>query len=212
MDKAVETYFSTAGQFEEALRTLGEIARAAGLAETYKWRNPCYTYNNKNVVILGVYKGQVSMTFFKGVLLKDSKQLLAPITEHVQADRILKLRGMDQLNTHRQDIHDYILEAIEVEKLGKKIPMKTTDDYEVPDELLDIFSEIPEFKDAFYELTPGRQRGYLLHYAGAKQSKTRTSRIEKSMDRVYDGKGLNDCICGHSKKMPRCDGSHKRFQ
>lgn len=205
----VEVYLKTLDKWEEEIRVLIRLAKEAGLDETIKWKHPCYTYNDKNVLIIGEFHDYCTIAFFKGVLLEDPKDILVWVGKNTQADRILKVRSLEQIRDLEEVIIAYIKEAIEIEKSGKKVQMKETQDYDVPDELSEIFSEIPEFKEAFYKLTPGRQRGYLLHYGGAKQSKTRTSRIEKSMDRVYMGKGLNDCICGLSKHMPRCDGSHK---
>jgi len=109
-------------------------------------------------------------------------------------------------------IKAYTFEAIEVEKAGLKVKQKTTKDFEVPSELTTILQENPSLKNAFEALTPGRQRGYLLHFAQPKQSSTRISRIEKCIPRIITGKGLNDCICGHSKRMPNCDGSHKYYE
>lgn len=212
MLKEVEDYLESVGKWQKELRQLRRIILSAGLTETYKWRQPCYTYNKKNVVMIGEFKDYCLISFFKGVLLKDEVNILVALTKNIQAERIIKIRNLEQIKELEDIIYNYIIEAIEIENSGVKVEMKDTTDYEVPDELVNMFREIPEFKEAFKQLTPGRQRGYLLHYAGAKQSKTRASRIEKSMDRVFAGKGLQDCICGHSKKMPRCDGSHKNYE
>jgi len=109
-------------------------------------------------------------------------------------------------------IREYLYEAIEVEKAGLKVKMKKTEDFEFPTELELKFKERPELEEAFNKLTPGRQKGYLIYFSQPKQSKTRESRIDKSIDRIFSGKGLNDCVCGLSKRMPNCDGSHKKLE
>lgn len=209
MLERIENYFRNVGRWEKELRMLGEIATDNGLEESFKWKHPCYMFQGKNVILIGEFAEYCSMTFIKGVLMEDPYGILKQVTKNVQAERILKITSMEQIKSLKSQIGEYIQEAIAIEKSGKKVPMKTTEDYEVPEELTFMFNEMPDFKEAFEGLTPGRQRGYLLHYAGAKQSKTRMTRIENSMERVFLGKGLTDCICGKSKHMPRCDGSHK---
>lgn len=205
----VEAYLGSVGRWEKELRELARIAREAGLTEEIKWKQPCYTYKGKNIVILGALKDYCLMSFFKGVLLKDPKGLLISLTENVQAERLIRVECMDDIKVIEKDIMAYIQEAIAIEEAGDKVPMKDTCDYNIPKELQEIFNQNQAFMAAFYMLSPGRQRGYLLHYSSAKKSQTRSNRIKKSMERIYMGKGLNDCICGLSKRMPRCDGSHK---
>jgi len=212
MSKEVELYFKAVGKWEEELRELARIAKSAELTEEFKWKHPCYTYNNKNILILGAFKDYCLITFFKGVLLKDTKKLLVHLSKNTQSERVIKITDLQSIKLIENAIVAYIKEAIDIEISGQKVSMKKTEDYKMPQELVDIFNEENKFKEAFYQLTPGRQRGYLLHYSSAKQSKTRISRIKASMERIYMGKGLNDCICGLSKKMPRCDGSHKQLK
>ncbi|MEI9907005.1 MAG: DUF1801 domain-containing protein [Actinomycetota bacterium] len=171
---------------------LREIALASGMTEELKWKHPCYTINDKNVVLIHGFKTYCAFSFFKGVLMKDPKKLLVQPTKNVQAGRQIRFANLEQIIKMEPTIKAYIREAIKVEKAGLEIEYKKTDEFDMPDELHDKFKEIPELKKAFCALTPGRQRGYLLFFSGAKQSKTREARIEKSMDKIFDGKGLDD--------------------
>jgi uncharacterized protein YdeI (YjbR/CyaY-like superfamily) len=145
-------------------------------------------------------------------LLEDQKKILVQQTENVQAERQIRFTSLLEIENLKSTIKSYILEAIEIEKTGVKVKMKKTSDFHMPEELKQKFEENSEFKRAFEHLTEGRQRGYLLHFSKPKQSETRHSRIEKNMERIFNGKGLTDCVCGHSKRMPNCDGSHKFFK
>lgn len=150
--------------------------------------------------------------FHKGALLNDANKILIQQTENVQSGRQIRFANTQEIIDLKTTIKAYIFEAIEVEKTGLKIAPKKTEEFNVPEELTQKFIKNPEFKTAFEALTPGRQRGYLLHFAGAKQAKTRAARIEKNMKRIIDGYGLNDCTCGLSKRKPNCDGSHKNLK
>jgi uncharacterized protein YdeI (YjbR/CyaY-like superfamily) len=174
--------------------------------------HPCYTYRKKNIVLIHEFKEYCAILFHKGALLKDPKKILVQQTENVQSARQIRFTGIKEIEKLGHAIRDYIFEAIEIEKIGLKLKMKKTSEFDMPDELQQKFKKHPEFKTAFENLTHGRQRGYLLHFSKPKLSKTRESRIEKSYTRILNGKGLNDCVCGHSKRMPNCDGSHKKFQ
>ena len=154
--------------------------------------HPCYTYKEKNVVLIHGFKEYCALLFHKGALLKDSENMLVQQTKNVQAARQLRFTSAKEIEELEATIKAYIFEATEVEKAGLEVPMKRTSEYEYPEELLLKFKEDPSFKTAFEALTPGRQRGYLLHFSQAKQSATRISRIEKNTPKIFDGKGFND--------------------
>ncbi len=163
-----------------------------GLTEESKWGSPCYTYKGNNIILLSAFKEYCCISFFKGALLQDKKGILVQQTKNVQATRQVRFTNVKEIAAQENLLKSYIFEAIEIEKAGLKVALKKTSDYEIPEELLHIFSEDEIFKSAFYALTPGRQRGYLLHFAAPKQSKTRTSRIEKAKPDIFIGKGIHD--------------------
>lgn len=162
------------------------------LEEAYKWMHPCYTLNNKNVVLIHGFKNYVALLFHKGVLLEDTYQTLIQQTDKVQAARQLRFTSLEEIKQRREEILYYVNEAIKTEKAGKKVEMKKTEDYEVPEELQNKFNENPELEKAFFKLTPGRQHQYLYYISQAKRSETRQKRIEKYMGHIMDGKGMND--------------------
>ena len=180
-----------------------------GLTETYKWMHPCYTHQAKNVLLLHEFKDYCAILFHKGALLEDSHKILKQQTENTQAARQLRFSSITEIDSLVPVIKQYVFEAIEVEKAGLKVKMKSLADYHIPEELTTKFLTDPEFKKAFKALTPGKQKGYLLHFSKPKQAKTRVSRIENCAKRIFMGKGLTECVCGRSKRMPNCDGSHK---
>ena len=145
----------------------------------------------------------------KGILLKDVLKLLQKPGKNSRSIMIFKFTSNKEILDIEQDIKSYIYEAIEMEKAGLKVGIKPTDKLDFPEELLKILNEKPDLKKAFYALTPGRQRGYNLHFSGAKQSATRTSRVIEASPKISAGLGMQDCYCGQSKRYPRCDGSHK---
>lgn len=212
MHKKVETYLEKLDDFHDEIKLLRKIVLACNLSEDFKWRNPCYTFKEKNIVLLFKFKEYCAISFFKGVLLKDEKKLLVQQTENMQSARQLRFKSLSEIKNLEETIKAYIFEAIEVENLGLETPKKKVSDYETPNELLEIFDKNKKFEKAFNSLTPGRQKGYLLYFSAAKQSKTKITRIKKYEDRIFDGKGINDCVCGLSKKMPNCDGSHKQLK
>ncbi len=188
----VDRFIGKAKQWQAEYTELRRIALACELSEDYKWMHPCYTFEDSNIVIIQGFKHYCALLFPKGVLLKDPEKVLIAMTENVQASRQMRFTSVEQIRAMEAAIKDYIREAIEVEKAGLEVPMKDTSEFEVPEEFQMMLDEIPELKDAFEALTPGRQRGYLLYFAGAKQAKTRAARVEKMMDRIFEGKGLND--------------------
>jgi len=196
--------------YTEELALLRQLLLSTGLEEDCKWGSPCYTLAGKNVVMLAVFKDYCSLSFFKGALLADSAQLLSKAGPNSQSMRLFKFTDLTSIKRHEKTITEYIFEAIEVEKSGIQIP-KSRASEPIPPALEQLFMEDIPFKTAFEKLTPGRQRAYLLHFNGAKQEKTTIARIAKNRQRILDGYGMNDCICGLSKRMPQCDGSHKRI-
>jgi uncharacterized protein YdeI (YjbR/CyaY-like superfamily) len=178
--------------WQKEMTLLREIALASGLEEEVKWGQPTYTLNSKNIILIHSFKEYCGVLFFKGALLADSENILVQQTENVQAARQARFTNLKDVQKSSETLKIYIFEAIEIEKSGVKIEAKKTSDYPMPDELKHKFKELPELKAAFENLTPGRQRGYLLHFSQAKQSATRLSRIEKNMEAIFNGKGLNE--------------------
>jgi len=209
MNPKVDEYLGKAKKWQEELFKLREIVLDCQLVEELKWKVPCYTINGKNIVLIHAFKDYCALLFMKGSLLNDSKNILFQQTDNVQSGRQIRFTNIQEIINLEADLKAYIFEAIEVEKAGLKIEYKKTEDFEMPEEFKIVLDKNQAIKAAYEALTPGRQKGYLLHFSGAKQSTTRSTRIENSIDRILNGKGLNDCTCGLSKRMPNCDGSHK---
>jgi uncharacterized protein YdeI (YjbR/CyaY-like superfamily) len=188
----VDWYFSKNERWEKAIRKLRTIGLACQLTEELKWGCPCYTLNGAKIVLIHVFKEYCALLFFKGALLKDEHGILIQQTKNVQAARQIRFTNSRDVATLQRVVKAYILEAIEVEKSGLQVEMKKTAAFEIPDEFKIKLQALPTLKKAFYALTPGRQRGYLLHFSSAKQRNTREARIEKCMARILGGKGLND--------------------
>lgn len=188
----VDEYFNKIKTWKEESVKLREIIQAFDLTEEYKWMHPCYTLNGKNVVLIHGFKAYCAILFIKGALLKDSQGLLIQQTENVQAGRQIRFTSLQQIVEQEELLKAYIREAIEVEQAGLQVERKKTEDYTVPEELQQQFEASPAFQEAFEALTPGRQRAYLHYFSQPKQSKTKVSRIEKYMQPILQGKGLND--------------------
>jgi uncharacterized protein YdeI (YjbR/CyaY-like superfamily) len=179
-------------QWQEEMQTLRDILLDAGLTEERKWGNPCYTLNGKNIAMMGALKEYCSLGFFKGSLFNDPKKLLVAAGENSQASRQLRFTSVPEISKQKKHIAALIAEAILTEQEGKKVVFKAVSEFSFPDELKQKFGEEPELEKAFHALTPGRQRGYLLHFAQPKQSSTRVSRIEKCTPQILRGEGLHD--------------------
>jgi len=192
MNPKVDGYLRKSKRWQAELQKLRTIILGSPLTEEVKWRHPCYTFEGRNIAILGGFKEYCVMTFVKGALLKDSKRILAKPGENTQAARVIRFTSVQQIVDVEPLLKSYIKEAIEVEKAGSKVIFKKITERKVPVELQQKLDEIPALKTAFAALTPGRQRAYLLYISAAKQSKTRESRVEKCMTRIFDGKGLDD--------------------
>lgn len=173
------------------LKLLRNIVLSCGLTEALKWSQPCYTNNGKNVLLVTAFKDYCCISFFKGVLLKDEQYLLEAPGENTQSGRIWKFTNVSQIKDTEALIKAYIFEAIDIEKAGLKVTFKKNPE-PIPEELEEVFKTKPEVKTAFEALTPGRQRGYILHFSQAKQSKTRMTRIEKYIPKILEGKGFHD--------------------
>jgi len=182
----------------EALRN---IILETGLSEEFKWEQPTYALGDANICLIHGFKKFCAILFFKGSLMEDPRDILVQQTENVQVGRQIRFTNLAEIEDMKSTIKQYVEEAIRVEKSGIKAEYKQTKDYKVPEELQEMFEEMPAFKEAFEKLTPGRQRGYLLFFAAAKQSDTRKSRIEKNIDKIMDGYGLMDDYKLSNKKI-----------
>ena len=192
MNPKVDFYFTKAKQWQKELAKLRTIALACQLSEELKWGCPCYTFQKSNIVLIHVFKEYCALLFFKGALLKDADGILIQQTEHVQAARQIRFTNVREIVQMEPILKACIDEAIEVEKAGLKVKLKKTSDFTIPEEFQKKLDAIPALKTAFDALTPGRQRAYLFYFSAAKQAKTRASRVEKYMQQILNGKGLDD--------------------
>lgn len=189
----VDAFLERAMNWQEEFVALREIIGSSDeLTEDFKWGQPCYTLDGRNVVLMHGFKEYCALLFFKGALMKDPKNLLIQQTENVQAARQIRFKGLADITKNKTALKSYIKDAIALEKSGAKIELKKTAEFSFPEELERKMDDVPALRTAFEELTPGRQRAYLLHFSSAKQAKTRESRIEKCVQRILDGKGLDD--------------------
>jgi uncharacterized protein YdeI (YjbR/CyaY-like superfamily) len=192
MNPKVDFYFSKAEKWEKELEQLRMIVLDCGLTEELKWGVPCYTFQESNIVLIHVFKEYCALLFFKGALLNDANGVLVQQTENVQAARQIRFTNVREIVKMQPILKAYIYEAIEVEKAGLKVELKKTTAFNIPEEFQHKLDENAALKTAFNALTPGRQRAYILYFSAPKQSKTRESRVEKSMQQILNGKGLND--------------------
>jgi len=192
MNKRVDVALSKDTRWPKEMAELRRIALASGLTEELKWGQPCYTLNGKNVFLIHGFKEYFAILFMKGVLMKDPKKLLFQQTLNVQGPRQIRMANLAELKKLKPVIASYIAEAIKLEESGAQVPLKKASEHEIPEEILKAMKKISGLTPAFKKLTPGRQRGYLLFFTGAKQEATRIARIEKSAARILAGKGLTD--------------------
>src|SRR6516162_4523190 len=188
----VDFYFSKAKKRQEEIKKLRMIILDCQLTEELKWGCPCYTFQTSNIVVIHTFKEYCALLFFKGALLKDAHGILIQQTKNVQAARQIRFTNVREIVQMEPILKAYIHEAIEVEKAGLKVKLKKTSEFPMPAEFQSKLDAIPALRTAFEALTPGRQRAYLLYCSRAKQSKTRKSRVEKYMQQILDGKGLDD--------------------
>ena len=192
MKKSVESFFEESKKWKKEYAFLRMIILDTGLKEDFKWGKPCYTFQGNNIVLIHGFKDYCALLFHKGALLKDDNNILIQQTKNVQAARQIRFTNSAEIKKIESTIKTYIFEAIEVEKQGLEVKMKKTSEFEMPNEFKQELEKNSDLKKAFNLLTPGRQRGYLLHFSGAKQSSTRLNRIEKFKEKILSGKGLND--------------------
>ena len=190
--KVVDRFLDKAKKWKLEMKVLRETCLDCGLTEEFKWMHPCYTFQGKNIVLIHDFKEYCALLFHKGALLKDTDGILVQQTENVQSARQIRFTDLQEIIDLKSTIKAYIFEAIEVEKLGLEVQMKKTSEFKMPEEFKQALDNNSDLKSAFKALTPGRQRGYLLYFSQAKQAKTRVSRIEKYIQQILQGKGLND--------------------
>lgn len=179
-------------QYPRETAALQEIALNCGLVEKVKWGKPCFTLGDRNIVLIQRFNDYIALLFFKGALLKDPSQLLFRVGLHMQTPRQLRFRSLTDIRRLSAKIRDFIEQAIELEKSGAKIELKSASELAMPEELQTRLDAEPALHKAFTGLTPGRQRGYIYQIAAGKQSATRASRVDKFVPRILAGKGLND--------------------
>lgn len=192
MNSKVDFYFNKATKWQEEYKELRQLVLACGLSEELKWGHPCYAFQKSNIVLMHGFKEYCALLFMQGALLKDAKGILVQQTENVQAARQIRFTSVKEIVKIKTIIKAYINEAMEVEKAGLKVELKKTSAFKMPKEFKNVLEDMPKLKTAFHNLTPGRQRSYLLHFSSAKQSKTREARIEKCVQQIFNGKGLYD--------------------
>ena len=192
MDPRIEEFIENAGRWRESFQILRKILNECPLKEDVKWGVPCYTQNGRNIVLMHGFKDYCALLFFKGALMTDPGGILVQQTGNVQAGRQVRFTADTDIAGMETTLKAYILEAIETEKKGLKVSFKKSSDFSLPEELRQKLDESPALKAAFENLTPGRQRAYILYFSQPKQSKTRLSRVEQNMQRILEGKGLND--------------------
>lgn len=192
LNPKVDFFFTKAEKWQEEYEKLRTIVLDCGLNEELKWGCPCYTFQKGNVVLIHGFKDYCALLFIKGSLLHDANGILIQQTENVQAGRQVRFTGLLEIQELEPILKAYIYEAVEVEKAGLEVSFKQHTEYTIPEELQQKFNEIPALKTAFETLTPGRQRGYMLHFSAPKQSKTREARVEKYIPHILNGKGIDD--------------------
>ena len=192
MNPQVDEFLDKAKNWPKELRQLRQYLLESDLTEEIKWYQPCYTYEGANVIILSAFKDYCALSFFKGVLIEDPENNLIQPTKNMQAGRHLRFTDLQEIIDQESLIREYIQRAIDVEKAGLTVEYKQTSEFDMPVELQEKLHEDPDFNKAFNALTPGRQRGYILHFSGAKQSKTRIDRIERCTPKIFAGKGFNE--------------------
>ena len=192
MNPKVDWFFVKAGTWQKEFQKLRSIVLECGLTEELKWGKPCYSFDGRNVVLIHGFKEYCALLFMKGALLKDPKGILVQQTENVQAARQIRFTNAEEIVRLQRVLKAYVKEAVEVEKAGLEVSLKKTSDFKMAEEFQKRLDGSARLKKAFEALTPGRQRGYLLYFSGAKQAKTREARVEKCLPQILEGKGLDD--------------------
>src|SRR5258705_9667417 len=192
MNPKVDWFFSKETKWQKEYEKLRMIILDCRLIEELKWGCPCYTFENRNIVLIHGFKEYCALLLFKGALLNDPNGILIQQTENVQSARQIRFTHVGEIVKMARILKAYIYEAIEVERAGLKVKLKKTSEYKIPEEFQKKLNKTPALKTAFYELTPGRQRGYIFYFSQPKQSKTREARVEKYLKQILNGKGLNE--------------------
>ena len=188
----VDWFFDKDSGWQKEYEKLRKIILSCGLTEELKWGCPCYEFENSNIVLMHGFKEYCAILFFKGALLADPDGILIQQTENVQSARQLRFTSVQQIVKMERTLKAYVYEAIEVERAGLQVKYKKTEDFKIPEEFQIKLDKMPALKTAFDALTPGRQRAYIFYFSQAKQSKTRTARVEKYLKQILAGKGLDD--------------------
>lgn len=204
----VDAWYATDRALSAALDRIRAVLLDLGLEETLKWRHPCYTVDGRNVVIMGLRGDDCVVSYFNGALLDDPTGALQSAGPNTRAARILRFAGLGAVEAGEPVLRALTEAAIDNARAGRRVVLETPDE-DRPPELTDTLEADPALADAFEALTAGRRRGFLLHFNSAKRPSTRHKRIEAARERIMAGKGIHDCVCGRSKRMPRCDGSHR---
>jgi uncharacterized protein YdeI (YjbR/CyaY-like superfamily) len=192
MNPKVDFFFDKASKWQKEYEKLRTIILDCGLTEELKWGNPCYTFEDNNIILIHGFKEYCAVLFFKGALLSDANKILIQQTENVQSARQVRFTNVKEIVEMEKILKAYIYEAIEVEKAGLKVKLKKTSEFKIPEEFQNKLNKKPALKKAFEALTPGRQRAYIFHFSQPKLPKTREARVEKNIPRILDGKGLDD--------------------
>src|SRR4029450_7385120 len=192
MNPKVDGFLRKAKKWRGEFEKLRMVCLDSGLTEELKWGKPCYTYQESNIVLIHGFKDYCALLFFKGALLKDPRGILVQQTENVQAARQIRFTDVQEIVEMEPILKTYIKEATDAEKAGLEVSYKKTSEFVVPEEFQKRLNDSRALKTAFNALTPGRQRGYILYFSAAKQSRTREARVEKCVRQILDGKGLND--------------------
>jgi uncharacterized protein YdeI (YjbR/CyaY-like superfamily) len=192
MNPKVDWFFNKATKWQKEFEKLRTIVLDCDLKEELKWGQPCYMFEKSNIVLIHGFRDYCALLFFKGALLKDKKNILIQQTENVQAARQVRFKNVAEIVKLEKTLKAYIYEAVKVEEAGLKVPLKKTKEFAMPEEFQVKLNKSAALKKAFYDLTPGRQRGYLLYFSSAKQAKTREDRVEKYTKQILAGKGLED--------------------
>lgn len=208
-NSSLDFIFSKEQPFQAVMNRLRSILLDLDLKEELKWKQPCYTYQNRNIVLIAVFKDSCCLSFLKGVLLSDPYKVLESPGENSQYVRFLRFVSENEVIDKENIIKQYVQEAME--KSDQKVEVEEKSESDFIPELKEKLASDEAFYDAFESLTPGRKRAYNIYFAGSKNSETRKARIERYTPRILIRKGMHDCVCGHSARMPSCDGSHKKY-
>ena len=212
MSSINDAFFQKPQPWQQELLVLRNILQTEPLQESIKWGKPCYSWEDKNLVILQPFKNYLALGFFKGALLIDTHHMLVKPGENTQAGRQLRVESVADIQQKESAIRQYVQQAILIEQKGIELPSTESPSGIIPEEWATRLVATPALAKAFNQLTPGRQRAYHIYFSAPQQAATRERRIDKMVPLILSGKGINDCTCELSKKMPYCDGSHKQLR